>query len=89
MTYKNFLRIYKVSLTLNFHNFNPILKYIKYPKITVLLFFTLTTCNITMILSPRSLSRLFYTYLNVSLTNIKKKKKKGRYHFAKKKEREI
>lgn len=29
-----------------------------------------------MILSPRSLSRLFYTYLNVSLTNIKKKKKK-------------
>lgn len=33
MTYKNFLRIYKVSLTLNFHNFNPILKYIKYPNI--------------------------------------------------------
>lgn len=77
MTYKNFLRIYKVSLTLNFHNFNPILKYIKYPKITVLLFFTLTTCNITMILSPRSLSRLFYTYLNVSLTSIKKKKNKS------------
>lgn len=41
MTYKNFLRIYKVSLTLNFHNFNPILKYIKYPKITVLLFLLL------------------------------------------------